>query len=130
MTSAAIADLVGRVLAGRYRLLAPVCAGASGRVFLADDVRLRRRVAVKVLHEALAEDAGFLRRFRAEAQMAAALHHPHVMAVYDWGEDAGVPFMVVELLKGGSLRGLLDTGARLSPSQAAHVGRQVAAALQ
>jgi len=130
MTNTAIADLVGRVLAGRYRLLAPVGAGASGRVLLADDVRLRRRVAVKVLHTGLAEDAGFLRRFRAEAQMAAALHHPHVMAVYDWGEDEGVPFMVVELLKGGSLRGLLDTGARLSPAQVAHVGRQVAAALR
>jgi serine/threonine-protein kinase len=61
--------------------------------------------------------------------MAAALHHPHVMAVYDWGEDDGVAFMVLELLKGGSLRSLLDTGDRLTPSQAAHVGRQVAAAL-
>jgi serine/threonine-protein kinase len=130
MTSTAVADLVGRVLASRYRLLAPVGTGASGRVFLADDVRLRRRVAVKVLHSGLAGDAGFLRRFRAEAQMAAALHHPHVMAVYDWGEDGGVPFMVLELLKGGSLRGLLDTGERLSPSQASHVGRQVAAALR
>jgi serine/threonine-protein kinase len=130
MTSTAVADLVGRVLAGRYRLLAPIGTGASGRVFLADDVRLRRRVAVKVLHSGLAGDAGFLRRFRAEAQMAAALHHPHVMAVYDWGEDGGVPFMVLELLKGGSLRSLLDADERLSPSQASHVGRQVAAALR
>jgi serine/threonine-protein kinase len=70
MTNTAIADLVGRVLADRYRLLAPIGTGASGRALLADDVRLRRRVAVKVLHSGLAEDAGFLRRFRAEAQMA------------------------------------------------------------
>jgi serine/threonine-protein kinase len=62
--------------------------------------------------------------------MAAALHHPHVMAVYHWGEDDGVPFMVLELLKGGSLRGLLDTGTTLSPAQSSHVGRQVAAALR
>jgi serine/threonine-protein kinase len=130
MFNTAVADLVGRVLASRYRLLAPIGTGASGRVFLADDVRLRRRVAVKVLHSGLAEDAGFLRRFRAEAQMAAALHHPHVVAVYDWGEDDGIPFMVLELLKGGSLRGLLDSGTRLSPPQAAHVGRQVLAALR
>jgi serine/threonine-protein kinase len=129
MAHSTLVDLVGRVLAGRYRLLAPIGSGSSGRVYLADDVRLRRRVAVKVLHGGLADDSGFLRRFRAEAQMAAALHHPHVMAVYDWGEDEGVPFMVLELLKGGSLRGLLDSGARLSPAQAAHVGRQVAAAL-
>jgi eukaryotic-like serine/threonine-protein kinase len=129
MANTALIDLVGRVLARRYRLLSPVGAGASGRVYLADDIRLRRRVAVKVLHSALSDDAGFLRGFRAEAQMAAALHHPNVMAVYDWGEDDGVPFMVLELLRGGSLRGLLDTGARLTPEQSTHVGRQVAAAL-
>jgi serine/threonine-protein kinase len=82
-----------------------------------------------VLHLALAEDAGFLRRFRAEAQVAASLNHPNVMAVYDWGED-DVPFMVLELLTGGSLRGMLDASARLSPSQAAHVGRQVTSALE
>jgi len=129
MTSTAVGDLVGRVLAGRYRLLVPIGTGASGRVFLADDVRLRRRVAVKVLHRGLADDRGFLRRFRAEAQMAAGLHHPHVVAVYDWGEDEGIPFMVLELLRGGSLQGMLDAGHRLSPAQAAYVGRQVAAAL-
>ncbi len=96
---------------------------------MADDVRLRRRVAVKVLHAALADDAGFLRRFRAEAQVAASLHHPNVMAVYDWGDD-DVPFMVLELLRGGSLRGLLDTHEHLTLAQAAHVGRQVTAALE
>jgi beta-lactam-binding protein with PASTA domain/tRNA A-37 threonylcarbamoyl transferase component Bud32 len=123
------ADLTGRVLSSRYRLLAPIGTGASGRVYVADDVRLRRRVAVKVLHAALADDAGFLRRFRVEAQMAASLHHANIMAVYDWGEDGEVPFMVLELLAGGSLRGMLDSGARLTPSQAVNVGRQAAAAL-
>src|SRR6266700_8239991 len=110
MALSGLTDLVGRVLADRYRLLAPIGAGGSGRVYVADDVRLRRRVAVKVLHAALADDAGFLRRFRVEAQMAASLHHPNIMAVYDWGEDGGVPFMVLELLAGGSLRGMLDSG--------------------
>ena len=121
-------DLAGRVLAGRYRLLAPIGTGASGRVYAAEDIRLRRRVAVKVLHAALAEDAGFLRRFRAEAQVAASLHHPNIMAVYDWGEDEQ-PFMVVELLEGGSLRTMLDRGNLLSIAQAARIGRDVAAAL-
>ncbi|MEX1006953.1 MAG: PASTA domain-containing protein [Acidimicrobiia bacterium] len=129
MAISGVADLTGRVLAGRYRLLTPIGAGASGRVYVADDVRLRRRVAVKVLHLALADDAGFLRRFRSEAQVAASLNHPNVMAVYDWGDD-DLPFMVLELLRGGSLRGLLDTGERLTPAQAIHVGRQVTAALE
>ena len=128
MPLSGVADLVGRVLADRYRLVAPIGAGGSGRVYVADDIRLRRRVAVKVLHAGLADDSGFLRRFRAEAQHAASLHHPNVMQVYDWGQD-GVPFMVLELLTGGSLRGMLDAGHRLTPSQAAYVGRQVAAAL-
>ena len=94
MALSGLTDLAGRVLADRYRLLAPIGSGSSGRVYVADDVRLRRRVAVKVLHGALADDAGFLRRFRAEAQLAASLHHPNVVTVFDWGEDA-VPFMVL-----------------------------------
>jgi len=138
MRTSGVADLTGRVLAGRYRLVAPLGTGASGRVYAAWDVRLQRKVAVKVLHAALADDAGFLRRFGAEAQMAASLHHPNVVAVYDWGEDTvssgtartpGQPFMVLELLEGGSLRSLLDRGDRLTPAQAAAVGRQVAAGL-
>src|SRR2546429_1453096 len=128
MALSGLTDLAGRVLADRYRLLAAIGSGGSGRVYVADDVRLRRRVAVKVLHGALADDAGFLRRFRAEAQLAASLNHPNITTVYDWGEDA-VPFMVLELLSGGSLRGMLDEGIRLSPAQAAHTGRYVAAAL-
>src|SRR5262245_56503282 len=78
-----VTDLAGRVFAGRYRLLAPIGTGASGRVYRAEDSTLRRHVAVKVLHAALADDAGFLRRFRAEAQVAASLQHPHVMTVFD-----------------------------------------------
>src|ERR671918_737464 len=103
-----MADPGGRVLGGRYRALGPNGAGASANVFLAEDVVLRRRVAVKVLHPALAEDDAFLRRFQAEARAAAALNHPHVMAVYDWGEGDEGPFLVLELLSGGSLRSLMD----------------------
>jgi eukaryotic-like serine/threonine-protein kinase len=122
-------DQIGRVLSGRYRLIAPIGTGASAQVFLADDVRLRRRVAVKVLHAALAEDDAFLRRFRAEAQAAAALNHPNIVAVYDWGDDDGAPYIVTEYLSGGSLRALLDRGVRLTPSQALVVGLETTRAL-
>jgi beta-lactam-binding protein with PASTA domain/tRNA A-37 threonylcarbamoyl transferase component Bud32 len=122
-------EQVGRVLGGRYRLLAPIGRGASAQVFVADDVRLERQVAVKVLHEALADDQVFLRRFQAEAQAAAALNHPNVMAVYDWGNDDEVPWIVMEFLGGGSLRGLLDRGHRLTPSQALVVALQAARGL-
>jgi eukaryotic-like serine/threonine-protein kinase len=129
MPGSAVSDLAGRVLAGRYLLHGAVGTGASGRVYVAEDTRLRRRVAVKVLHAALAEDAAFLRRFRAEAQLAASLHHPHIVTVHDWGDD-DVPFMVLELLEGGSLRAMFDQGTFLTVPQAARVGRDVASALE
>ncbi len=119
---------IGRVLGGRYRLVAPIGLGASAQVYLADDVRLRRRVALKMLHDALAGDVEFLRRFRAEARAAAALSHPNVMAVYDWGDD-GTAFIVTEYLGGGSLRALLDRGELLTPSQALVVGLEATRAL-
>jgi len=114
MAGGRIADQVGRVLGGRYRLVAPIGTGGSAHVYVADDTTLRRRVAVKVLQPALALDQAFLKRFRAEAQAAAALNHPNVMRVFDWGEDPEGPFLVMEFLEGGSLRDILDAGHRLT----------------
>ena len=129
MAISRVIDRVGQVLGGRYRLLAPIGTGASATVYLADDVVLRRRVAVKVLHDGLADDSQFLKRFRAEAHNAAGLNHPHIMAVHDWGQG-DVPYLVTELLGGGSLRGLLDTGNRLDQPQARQVGLEAARALE
>ena len=84
--------------------------------------RLQRRVAVKILHPALADDPTFLKRFRAEAQAAAALNHPNIMAVYDWGEERGTPYLVTEYLSGGSLRTMLDRD-RLLVAVAGAAGR-------
>jgi beta-lactam-binding protein with PASTA domain/tRNA A-37 threonylcarbamoyl transferase component Bud32 len=124
-----LVDQIGRVLGGRYRLLAPIGTGASAHVFLAEDVSLRRRVAVKVLHPALADDDGFVRRFRAEARASAALSHPNVMAVFDWGDDGETLYLVCEHLGGGSLRAVLDRGHRLTPSQGVLVGLEAARGL-
>lgn len=124
-----LTEHVGRVLGGRYRVVAPVGSGASAQVYLADDVELHRRVAVKLLHAALADDDKFCRRFRAEARSAAALNHPNIVAIYDWGQDDGVPYLVTEYLGGGSLRGVLDQGVLLSPSQALLVGLETARGL-
>ena len=124
---------IGRELGGRYRLVAPIGVGTSSRVFLAVDTQLRRRVAVKLLHAALAADDTFLKRFRAEARAAGALNHPNIVAVFDWGEDEtdeGMqPYLVTEYLGGGSLRRILDRGRPLSPSQALMVGLDTARAL-
>lgn len=119
------------MLGDRYRLNAPIGSGASGQVYLAEDVNLRRQVAVKLLHLGLANDEAFLRRFRAEARFIANLNHPNIVAVYDWSEsDSEEPYLVLEYLAGGSLRALLDNGARLSISQALMVGLEAAQALE
>jgi serine/threonine protein kinase len=122
-------ESIGRVLARRYRIESALGRGTSATVYAAWDVVLQRRVAIKVLHPGLAGDKSFLRRFRYEAQSAAQLTHPHVLAVYDWGEDDRGPFLVLEYLGGGSLRDLLDNGRRVSVAQAAALGVQAAEAL-
>ncbi|MBF6555641.1 MAG: protein kinase [Acidimicrobiales bacterium] len=124
-----ITDSIGRVLGGRYRLITALGTGASSHVYLADDVSLHRRVAIKVLHPALAGDTAFLKRFRAEAQAVAALNHPNILQVYDSGEEYGEPYLVLEYLAGGSLRQVYDTGALLTPEQAAQVGLEAATGL-
>lgn len=123
-------DQLGRVLADRYRLADLIGTGASSHVYAADDVALSRRVAVKILHPALASDQAFLRRFLVEAQSAASLNHPHVLRVFDWGESPGDgPFLVLEYLAGGSLREILDSGQIILPEQATSIGIQAAQAL-
>jgi eukaryotic-like serine/threonine-protein kinase len=124
-----ITDSIGRVLGKRYRLLSALGTGASAHVFLAEDVSLQRHVAVKVLQPGLATDEAFLKRFRAEARSVASLNHPHVLRVFDWGEEDGEPYLVLEYLGGGSLRDLLDRDVRLSHAQAAVLGTDVAQGL-
>src|SRR5271165_4725524 len=124
-----LTDSIGRVLGDRYRLVTPLGTGASAHVYLADDVSLHRQVAIKVLHPALAGDRAFLRRFRAEARAVAALNHPNILKVYDWGEQDGEPYLVLEYLGGGSLRQIYDTGALLTPAQAVRIGIEACAGL-
>ena len=122
-------DAIGVTLGGRYRLLGFLGSGASAEVFLAEDLALGRRVAVKRLRPGLADDAGFLRRFRAEAQAAAQLSHPNLLAVHDWGEDGDAFFIVTEVLLGGSLLDINEREAKLSLSQGLLVALQVARGL-
>jgi beta-lactam-binding protein with PASTA domain len=124
-----ISDSIGRVLGKRYRLVSALGAGASAHVFLAEDVSLQRHVAVKLLQPGLSQDESFLKRFRAEARSVASLNHPHVLRVFDWGEDADGPYLVLEYLGGGSLRDMLDQNVRLSHAQAARLGMEAAQGL-
>lgn len=124
---------IGQILGGRYRLKALVGVGASAMVYLADDETLKRRVAVKVLHSNLAADRRIVKRFLAEAQAAGSLNHPNIVSIHDWDSDdstSPLPYLVMEYLGGGSLRDILDSGHRLSLSQALVVGLDAARALE
>jgi beta-lactam-binding protein with PASTA domain/tRNA A-37 threonylcarbamoyl transferase component Bud32 len=97
---------VPTLLAGRYRLRGSIGRGGMADVQRAHDEQLDREVAVKILHARYADDPNFLLRFRREAQSAASLNHPNIVSVYDAGETDGRPFIVMELVRGRSLRDL------------------------
>src|ERR1700745_2500551 len=104
-------------LLGPYEILAPLGAGGMGEVYRARDAKLNRDVAIKILPEALASDASARARFEREARAVAALSHPNVLSIFDFGVDRGVPYAVMELLDGQTLRGQLEAGV-LAPRKA------------
>ena len=113
----------------RYEITDRIATGGMGEVFRGQDTVLGREVAIKVLHTALANDTGFIDRFRQEARAAAMLNHPNIVAVYDWGNTSGTYFMVMELIEGRSLRDLLTNYRQLDPGQSAEVLHQTLAGL-
>jgi eukaryotic-like serine/threonine-protein kinase len=122
-----------RLLGGRYELDGVVGRGGMAEVYRARDIRLDRVVAVKTLREDLARDQTFQARFRREAQSAASLNHPSIVAVYDTGEDTSptshVPYIVMEYVDGRTLRDLLRDDRRLLPERALEITDGVLRAL-
>jgi beta-lactam-binding protein with PASTA domain/predicted Ser/Thr protein kinase len=117
------------VFNGRYELHRQLARGGMAEVFLAHDQLLDRPVAVKVLFPEYASDPSFVERFRREAQAAANLNHPNIVSVYDWGEEDGTYFIVMEYVEGRSLAEILRTEGPLHPDRAADIAIDVAAAL-
>jgi serine/threonine-protein kinase len=122
-------ELAGRRLADRYVLEEPVDAGGMAEVWRARDDVLGRPVAVKILHDNLARDPGFLERFRREAVAAARLSHPSVVRVFDTGVDQGVCFIVMELFEGPNLADILTERGHLDPPEAAAIAEGILDAL-
>jgi hypothetical protein len=119
----------GTTLASRYRLEELIATGGMGSVYRAVDEHLGRPVAVKVLKRVLADDPTFLERFRREARAAAAINHPNVARVFDYGERWSEPFIVMELVEGETLAERIDRLGRLPWREAFAIARQVARAL-
>ncbi len=103
----------GSVLDGRYRVLQRIGSGGMADVWLADDSHLQRRVALKVLHARFAQDREFVERFRREAEAAAGLQHPNVVAVFDRGDVDGTYYIAMQYLEGRSLKELIDSGLEI-----------------
>jgi eukaryotic-like serine/threonine-protein kinase len=110
--------VVGLVLEGRYRLEERLARGGMSTVYAATDLRLHKTVAVKVMAEHLAHDPTFVDRFTREARAAAMLSHPNVVGVSDQGSDQGLVFLVMELVRGRTLRDLLTARGRLTVAEA------------
>ena len=100
---AAMADRPAPIFGGRYQLRRRIARGGMAEVFLAHDRMLDRPVALKVLFPELSTDPNFVERFRREAQAAANLSHPNIVSIYDWGEEQGTYYIVMELVDGRPL---------------------------
>ena len=118
-----------RIYSGRYELTHLIARGGMAQVYRAMDRQLERPVALKVLFPELSVDRTFVERFRREAQAAANLSHPNIVPVFDWGEDDGSYFIVMEYVEGRPLSAVLRDPQRLPPRQIATIGAGVAAAL-
>ncbi|HEY7439769.1 MAG TPA: Stk1 family PASTA domain-containing Ser/Thr kinase [Acidimicrobiia bacterium] len=117
------------IFANRYEVVREIASGGMATVYLARDSKLNRLVALKVLSDALSADPAFVERFRLEAQAAANLNNPNIVAIYDWGQEHGTYFIVMEYVDGETLRHRLDTQRTIPPTQAADIAAEVAAGL-
>ncbi len=114
-----VADpMIGRVLDGRYRVGARIARGGMATVYEATDLRLDRVCALKIMHSGLGDDEDFAARFVREARAAARLSHPHVVAVFDQGDDDGTLFLAMENIPGHTLRDVIRQDAPMTPARA------------
>ena len=121
--------MINKLLGDRYKLGEMIGTGGMADVYVAEDTRLARQVAVKVLRSDLARDPSFVARFRKEALAAAGLNHPGIVAVYDSGEEPA-PYIVMELISGHTLRELIHKGERVPLKRALEIGEGILAALE
>jgi serine/threonine-protein kinase len=125
-----VADiLIGALIDGRYRVRARVARGGMATVYTALDERLERTVALKIIHPTQANEPTFVERFTDEAKVIARLTHPNVVAVYDQGTHEGLPYLVLEYVRGRTLRDVLADRRRLAPGDALAIMEQMLSAV-
>ena len=120
----------GTIFNKRYRVIEKIGGGGMADVYRAEDLELGRVVALKIPHKQFASDEGFLERFRREARAAAKLNHPNIVSIYDVGQENGVYFIVMEYVKGVTLKKLIQKDAPLSTEKVVHIAMQIAKAME
>ena len=118
-----------KIYGGRYEIEEKIGAGGMAIVYKAKDTLLNRTVAIKVLREQFGSDDGFIRRFRREAQSAASLSHQNIVSIYDVGKDGEADYIVMEYVKGYTLKDIIRSQAPVSTERAIYIVRQIAEAL-
>ncbi|SFI30009.1 serine/threonine protein kinase [Paenibacillus sp. UNC496MF] len=122
--------MIGHELGGRYEIIARIGGGGMALVYKAHDVLLNRNVAVKVLRQQYVHDEEFIRRFRREAQSAAALSHPNVVSIYDVGQEDDTHYIVMEYVEGNNLNEIIKERAPLQAEEAVKIAIQICDALE
>ncbi len=121
--------MIGKTFGGRYSIQEKIASGGMAEVYRAHDITLNRTVAVKILYSRYAAEAGFVARFRREAQAAANLNHPNIVNIYDWGSEDSTYYIVMEFITGRTLKDIIAEQAPMDEPTIINIGRQVAAAL-
>ena len=120
----------GMFIQNRYEIISRIGSGGMADVYKAKDHKLNRFVAVKVLKKEYREDKGFITKFRVEAQSAAGLAHANIVNIYDVGEEAGIYYIVMELVEGITLKEYIRKKGRLSVREATSIALQISAGLE
>ena len=124
-----MSNLIGQLIGNRYRIESQVASGGMATVYLATDQRLDRQVAIKVIHQHLANDSNFQEKFVLEAKTAAKLSHPNLVNVFDQGSDLGTTYLVMEYVPGITLRDALNEYGPLPAVRALEMMAQILSGL-
>ena len=122
--------MTGSIIADRYKIISKLGSGGTADVFLAQDIKLNRAVAIKILAKTYSFEKNFVARFKKEAQILARLNHPNIVAIYDWGQYENSYFICMEYVEGQSLQEIIDKHGILSPKTTAKYAIQICNALE
>ena len=123
-------DIIGRTIANRYEIISKTGVGGMATVYVARDKVLNRDVAVKVLKDEFTTDDEFVKRFNSEAQAAASLTHANIVSIYDVGNEDGIYYIVMELVRGKTLKQIINEEGALPWKWSVNIAGQIASALE